>query len=77
MLTDIVMPGMGVSELMARAVAIRPGMKILCVSGYAEQAILHQALVVDKTPFLQKPFAPETLLLKVREVLDQSGRQAA
>ncbi len=77
LITDVLMPGMTVSELMARAAALRPEMRVLCVSGYAEQAILHRALVVEKTPFLQKPFAPETLARKVRDVLDEDRRQAA
>ena len=77
MITDIVMPGLGFSELMARATSLHPKMKVLCVSGYAEGAILHQAVIVDRTPFLQKPFTPEALVGKVREVLDGDRRQAA
>jgi two-component system cell cycle sensor histidine kinase/response regulator CckA len=77
LITDIVMPGMAVSELMARAASLRPELRVLCVSGYAEQAILHQALVVDKTPFLSKPYTAEALTRKVRQVLDDGRRKAA
>jgi CheY-like chemotaxis protein len=77
MITDLVMPGMGTPELTTRATALRPGLKILCISGYAQESLLREAAVVDRTPFLEKPFTPMALARKVRAVLDTGSAQAA
>ncbi len=63
LLTDVVMPGMSGRELAALLAARRPGMRVVYMSGYAGDAAVHGS-------FLQKPFAPDTLARKVREVLD-------
>ncbi|MGE5567747.1 MAG: PAS domain S-box protein [Rhodospirillales bacterium] len=69
-LTDIVMPCMSGRELAQRATALRPGMKVLYMSGYTE-IIAGQPEVIERdTPFLRKPFTPDELLCKVRAVLD-------
>lgn len=70
MLTDVVMPELGGSRLAARAVEMRPGMKVLYTSGYTDDAIVHHGVLEPGTLFLEKPFAPDQLIRKVREVLD-------
>ena len=72
LITDVVMPGMGGRDLATRLEAERPGIKVLFMSGYSEQAISHQGILEDGLVFLQKPFRTETLLGKVRETLGRS-----
>jgi len=71
MLTDIVMPGASGRELAQRVAEVQPEMKVIYMSGYTDDAIVKHGVLSANTPFLQKPFAPETLARKVREVLDQ------
>jgi two-component system, cell cycle sensor histidine kinase and response regulator CckA len=66
LLSDVKMPGMTGPELALRLACMRPDMKLLYISGYATDAIPHYDL---STPFLAKPFSPDTLVRKVREVL--------
>ena len=56
--------------MLDRLVSARPAIRVLCMSGYADEAILRHVLLVEGTPFLQKPFTPHALAQKVREVLD-------
>jgi len=69
LITDVVMPGMGGCELAQRVAANRPQIKVLYLSGYTEDAIVHQGVLEPGTAFLQKPFALQMLARKVREVL--------
>jgi PAS domain S-box-containing protein len=71
--TDVVMPEMSGRELVARARAFRPGVPALFLSGYTDAMALQAQLLESRSSFLQKPFTPETLTRKVREVLDASG----
>jgi PAS domain S-box-containing protein len=72
-LTDVVMPGMSGSELCARLTPLYPGVKVLYMSGYTDDAIVHRGILDPGTAYIQKPFSPDALARKVREVLD-TGR---
>jgi PAS domain S-box-containing protein len=74
LITDVVMPGLGGAELAERVSALRPGIGVLLLSGYTEDSTARRDAASGAKPFLQKPFTPETLSAKVREVLD--GRAA-
>ena len=69
LITDIVMPGMSGQELAQRLLAMRPGIRVLYVSGYNDDAIRHHGALGAGTAFLQKPFTPDTLAAKISEVL--------
>ena len=69
LITDVVMPGMGGRELAKRVAAERPAIKVLFLSGYTEDAIIHEGVLEPGTAFLQKPFTLQMLSRKVREVL--------
>ena len=76
LLTDVIMPGMDGPALAKQVQEERPDIKILYMSGYATNFIMHDGVVDPGTNFLEKPFHPRTLLSKVREVLDGSSRGA-
>ena len=70
MITDVVMPGMNGRELAQLACARRSDLKVLYVSGYTGEAVLQHRLLEPGVAFLQKPFTPDALARKTREVLD-------
>jgi CheY-like chemotaxis protein len=70
LLTDVAMPKIGGRELGERIRLQRPGLRILYMSGYIDDAILRGVVRDDGIPFLQKPFTTEGLARKVRQVLD-------
>ncbi|MGH9658709.1 MAG: response regulator, partial [Bryobacteraceae bacterium] len=72
LLTDIVMPRMSGIELAGHLRVSQPGLCVLFMSGYSEGPPDAEAAIVEGVPFLQKPFAPETLVRKIREILDNA-----
>ncbi|HEY3819023.1 MAG TPA: PAS domain S-box protein [Polyangiaceae bacterium] len=74
LLSDVVMPRMSGPELARRLVALRPAMKVLCMSGYTDDAAVRHGVVEADLAYLQKPLTVETLTRKVREVLDSRAR---
>ena len=71
LLTDLVMPKMGGVELARRVLASRPEVRVLFVSGYAPEGAEREKMLVEKrAAFLGKPFQPDELLRRVRQLLD-------
>jgi DNA-binding NtrC family response regulator len=71
MLTDVVMPGMNGHELAKRLESLHPEMKVLYMSGYTDDAIVHHGVLGKGMNYIQKPFTVNGLTKKVREVLEQ------
>ncbi len=72
LVTDVVMPQMGGREVARRIGELRPGLPVLYLSGYSDDAVIQEGVAVGQVHFLQKPFQPADLARKIREVLDQA-----
>jgi two-component system cell cycle sensor histidine kinase/response regulator CckA len=70
LLADVVMPQLSGPELAQRLEEERPGIKILFMSGYADEAVFKRSGLASGETLMQKPFTPEALLGKIREMLD-------
>jgi CheY-like chemotaxis protein len=73
-ITDVVMPGMTGREFAGRLKLLRPEVKLIYMSGYAEAAIAHRGVLDSGIAFLAKPFEPEELAAKAREVIGAAPR---
>jgi len=71
LLTDVVLPQMDGSELAARLVLHHPELRVLFMSGYTADAIVHHGVLDETVNFLPKPFRIPTLMEKIRQLLDQ------
>jgi DNA-binding NtrC family response regulator len=70
MITDLVMPQMGGRELARAVEKLRPEIPVLYMSGYTDDVFMHNDLLDPNTSFLEKPFTPEVLSIKIRNILD-------
>ena len=76
LITDVIMPQMSGGEVAERLIHERPDMKVLYISGYTDDTIIHHGVVKEgAAAFLQKPFSPDALVQKVRVVLDTDDRK--
>jgi len=74
LITDVVIPDMNGPEIARRLAVARPGLTTLFMSGYMDDALGDHGLPREHVDFLQKPFSPRVLALKVREILDRFRR---
>jgi CheY-like chemotaxis protein len=74
-ISDVVMPRMSGRELAEHISVLRPETRVLFMSGYTDDAIVRHGILEEQMPFIQKPFLPDALALKAREMLDMPALQ--
>jgi two-component system, cell cycle sensor histidine kinase and response regulator CckA len=74
LLTDVVMPQMSGPVAASKVAALRPGIRVLYMSGYTDDAVVHHGVLSHEMPFIQKPFSPVVLRKKIRDVLAGNKR---
>ena len=74
LLTDVIMPGLNGRELGRRAQALRPGIRVLYMTGYSRNAVVHHGRLAEGVDLLQKPVSQAQLASRVREILDRPPR---
>jgi CheY-like chemotaxis protein len=72
LITDVVMPGMNGRELGRRAKMLRPALRVLYMTGYSRNAVMHHGRLEEGVELLQKPITQARLAERVRDVLDRS-----
>ena len=75
-LTDVIMPGLNGRELSERLATTQPGLPVLFMSGYTGDDVLARSLLPDEAAFIQKPFAPDELVARVRAMLARDDTSA-
>jgi two-component system, NtrC family, sensor kinase len=73
LLTDVIMPGMSGRVVADQAKRLKPGIKVLFMTGYSQNAIVHQGRLDPGVHLIQKPVTPPELANRVRDLLDQSS----
>jgi CheY-like chemotaxis protein len=76
LLTDVVMPAMTGRELAEQMRTLRPDIKVLFMSGYTDNVIIHHGALDPQVAYIQKPFSPVSLALKVLETLGMGALKA-
>ena len=70
-MTDVIMPGMSGRRLAEEISKARPEILILYMSGYTDDTVVRHGVLASAMAYLQKPFTPETVVRRVREICDQ------
>ena len=70
LLTDVIMPGLNGRDLATRLADLRPGTRVIFMSGYTDDAVTRHGVLEPGSAYVQKPFTPDGIARKVREVLD-------
>lgn len=72
-LTDVVMPGMSGRQLADQLIPLHPNLKVVYMSGYTDNAVIHHGVLEEGVNYIQKPFTIDGLMKRMREVLDKSS----
>jgi DNA-binding NtrC family response regulator len=73
LVSDVILPGMRGPELAKHLSQLHPEMRVLYMSGFTDNALMHSGSLPQSTMFLQKPFTPDVLLRRIRDILDESS----
>ena len=76
LVTDVVMPGMSGPVLAERVRELRPGIRVVFMSGYTADEVLRQGVLEEQVEFLQKPFTPDNLTRRLLRLLERDGGES-